>query len=247
MCYDMSFFSNIRLIADYMNIPYNESLPFEPTYHKVAQSFSPWPVLIKESGDYKIHLFEWGLIADYMNSPEKIKEYRNSMANARSEKLLDDKRSVWHRLRKQRCIVFSTGFFEHRDIGTKKKLPYFIKAAHEPLFCFAGLYNYSPLPDPETGEQKGTFTIITQPANSLMAAIHNAGPNNERMPVILTKEKAIEWLNEDLSDASIRDMLEAGYPASEMLAWPVHTIRTRKNDDDSVIAVMEGEFPPLEQ
>jgi putative SOS response-associated peptidase YedK len=59
------------------------------------------------------------------------------MANARSEKLLDDKRSVWHRLRKQRCIVFSTGFFEHRDIGTKKKLPYFIKAAHEPLFCFA--------------------------------------------------------------------------------------------------------------
>ena len=80
-----------------------------------------------------------------------------------------------------------------------------------------------------------------------MAAIHNAGPNNERMPVILTKEKAIEWLNEDLSDASIRDMLEAGYPASEMLAWPVHTIRTRKNDDDSVIAVMEGEFPPLEQ
>lgn len=116
----MSFFSNIRLIADYMNIPYNESLQFEPTYHKVAQSFSPWPVLIKENESYKIHLFEWGLIADYMNSPEKIKEYRNSMANARSEKLLDDKRSVWHRLRHQRCVVFSTGFFEHRDIGTKR-------------------------------------------------------------------------------------------------------------------------------
>ncbi len=243
----MSFFSNIRLIAEYMNIPNNESLLFEPTYHKVAQSFSPWPVLIKENETYKIHLFEWGLIADYMNSPEKIKEYRNSMANARSEKLLDDNRSVWHRLRKQRCVVFSTGFFEHRDIGTKKKLPYFIKPAHEPLFCFAGLYNYSPLPDPETGELKGTFTIITQPANSLMAAIHNAGPNSERMPVILTKEKAMEWLKEDLSDASIREMLEAGYPAREMMAWPVHTIRTRKNDDDSVITVMEGEFPPLEQ
>ncbi len=243
----MSFFSNIRLIADYMNIPLNESLHFEPTYHKVAQSFSPWPVLIKENGSYKIHLFEWGLIADYMNSPEKIKEYRNSMANARSEKLLDDKRSVWHRLRHQRCLVFSTGFFEHRDIGTKKKLPYFIKPAHEPLFCFAGLYNYSPVPDPETGELRGTFTIITQPANSLMAAIHNAGPNSQRMPVILKKEQAMEWLNEELSDTTIREMLEAGYPATEMTAWPVHTIRTRKNDDESVIATIEGEFPPLEK
>lgn len=241
----MSFFSNIRLIADYMNIPLNESLPFEPTYHKVAQSFSPWPVLIKEKGTYKIHLFEWGLIADYMNSPDKIKEYRNSMANARSEKLLDDHRSVWHRLRKQRCVVFSTGFFEHRDIGTKKKLPYFIKSAHEPLFCFAGLYNYSPLPDPETGELKGTFTIITQPANALMAAIHNAGPNSQRMPVILTKEKAMEWLNEELSDASIRAILEAGYPASEMTAWPVNTIRTRKNDDETVIDVLQGDYPAL--
>lgn len=245
MCYDMSFFSNIRLITDYLDLPANTSLRFEPTYHKIAQSFSPWPVMIRENGEYKLCLFEWGLIADYMNSPEKILEYRNSMANARSEKLLDDKRSVWHRIRKQRCLVFSTGFFEHRDIGAKKKLPYFIKPAKEPVFCFAGLYNYSPLPDPETGELKGTFSIITRPANPLLAAIHNAGPNSHRMPAILTREKALQWLQEDLSDDSIRTLLAFEYPEKDLQTWPVNTIRTRKADDENVISPAKGNFPAL--
>jgi putative SOS response-associated peptidase YedK len=126
MCYDMSFFSNIKTIADYLSIKGDSLLSFEPTYHKVAQSFIKWPVVLNE-GEYKIKLFEWGVIADYMNTPEKIKQYRTSMANARSEKILDDKRSVWHRIRHQRCLVFTTGFFEHREVGWKKKLPYFIK------------------------------------------------------------------------------------------------------------------------
>ena len=118
----MSFFSNIKIIADYLSIKGDTVLSFEPTYHKIAQSYSKWPIVINEDGT-KIKLFEWGVIADYMNTPEKIKEYRSSMANARSEKMMDDKRSVWHRIRHQRCLVFTTGFFEHRAIGAKKNYP----------------------------------------------------------------------------------------------------------------------------
>ena len=241
----MSFFSNIKLISDYLNIKPGETLQFESTFHKVAQSFSKWPIVIKEDG-YKISLFEWGVIADYMNTPEKIKDYRNSMANARSEKIIDDKRSVWHRIRKNRCLVFTTGFFEHRDIGAKKKLPYFIKLKNEKVFCFAGLYNYSPIPDPETGEAIGTFTIITKPANELMAKIHNSGPNSHRMPVILSKEKAICWLDENLDDKEIKKILSEEFPADQMDAWPVNTIRTRKADDETVIeALDESSLPAL--
>jgi putative SOS response-associated peptidase YedK len=241
----MSFFSNIKLIADYFNIKTGDEIHFEPTYHKVAQSFSKWPVVINEDG-LKIKLFEWGVIADYMNTPEKIKEYRTSMANARSEKIIADKRSVWHRLRKQRCLVFTTGFFEHRDVGTKKKLPYFIKVRETPVFCFAGLYNYSPLPDPETGEAIGTFTVITRPANFLLEKIHNAGPNSHRMPLILTKELAEEWLKEDLADAAIEKIIQYEFPDTAMEAWPVNTIRTRKEDDESVIQRLDAEaFPAL--
>ncbi len=189
----MSFFSNIKLVSDFLPVK-TDDLHFEPTWHKVAQSFCTWPVVVNEDG-FKLRLFEWGVIADYMNTPEKIKEYRTSMANARSEKILDDKRSVWHRLRQQRCLVLSTGFFEHQDTGGKKKLPYFIHVKGQPIFCFAGLYNYSPLPDPETGELIGTFSIITRAANPLMATIHNGRTNSGRMPLLLPKEKAIQWLD----------------------------------------------------
>lgn len=243
MCYDMSFFSNIKLISDYLDIK-PESLDFAPTYHVVAQSFSKWPVAVNEDG-LKIKLFEWGVIADYMNTPEKIKEYRASMANARSEKIIDDYRSVWHRLRKSRCLVFTTGFFEHRDIGAKKKLPYFIKIKNEPIFCFAGLYNYSPIPDAETGEVIGTFTVITRPANELMGKIHNAGPNSRRMPLILKKEMALHWLDDNLTDNEIGNIINYEFPPGEMEVWPVNTIRTRKQDDESVIEVYRGTYPPL--
>jgi putative SOS response-associated peptidase YedK len=241
MCYDMSFFSNIKLIADYLNLQPGEEISFEPTYHKVAQSFCPWPVVINDGG-YKIKIFEWGLIADYMNTPEKIKDYRTSMANARSEKMIDDKRSVWHRLKKNRCLVFTTGFYEHRDIGAKKKLPYFIKLKGQEIFCLAGLYNYSPIPDPETGEMTGTFSVITREANSLMKTIHNSGPNSGRMPLILDKERALKWLDPDLKEAEIKLIAEYEYPAEQLEAWPVNTIRTRRNDDASFIekVVVEG-------
>ena len=116
----MSFFSNIKLISDYLPVTQSELINFNATYHRVAQSFEDWPIVINEDG-YKLRLFEWGLIADYMNTPEKVKDYRMSMANARSEKLISDKRSVWHRLRRQRCLVFTTGFFGDFDAGVKKK------------------------------------------------------------------------------------------------------------------------------
>ncbi len=238
MCYDMSFFSNIKLVSDYFTLNDTPILDFEPTYHRIAQSFSDWPVMVNEEC-YKLKLFEWGLIADYMNTPEKIKEYRNSMANARSEKIIDDKRSVWHRLRKQRCLVFTTGFFEHHDAGFKKKVPYFIHVKDEPVFCLAGLYNYSPVPDPATGEMKGTFAIVTRPANKLMAKIHNSGANSGRMPLILTKELAMRWLNPALTDQELAEMLRFEFPSEGLTAWPVNTIRTRKEDTDAVIQEMK--------
>ena len=234
MCYDMSFFSNIKQIADYLKIQTVPDIHFTPTWHQVAQTFCRWPVVVNEDG-YKIQLFEWGLIADYMNTPEKIREYRTSMANARSEKIIEDKRSVWHRLRNQRCLVFTTGFFEHHDAGLKKKVPYFIHLKEQPVFCFAGLYNYSPLPDKETGELVGTFSVITRAANPLMAHIHNGGANSSRMPLILTPELAHEWLDASLSDAALAKILAYECPEAEMEAWPVKTIRTRKEDNEEVI------------
>jgi putative SOS response-associated peptidase YedK len=230
----MSFFSNISLIADYLSIKETLSVHFDPTYHRVAQAFGEWPVVINEDG-YKVKLFEWGVIADYMNTPEKIKAYRTSMANARSEKILEDKRSVWHRLRRQRCLVFTTGFFEHYDAGLKKKVPFFIHVKNKPVFCFAGLYNYSPVPDTDTGEMKGTFAVVTRPANQLMSKIHNGGTNSHRMPLILTPNLAVQWLNDSLTDTELENIIAFEFPSEELEAWSVNTIRRSKEDNESII------------
>lgn len=234
----MSFFSNIKTIAEYLDIP-GEPIAFEATYHQVAQSYCLWPVVVNDNG-YSVRLFEWGLIAEYMNTPEKIKEYRSSMANARSEKILNDNRSVWHRIRKQRCLVATTGFFEHKDIGAKKKRPYFIRIKGMSVFFLAGLYHYAPLPDPETGEVRGTFSIVTREGNPLMKELHNSGPNSGRMPLILPVPLAKKWLDPALSDEDMRTLLSYALPPTDMEYWPVHTIRTRKADDATVIEPISG-------
>ena len=163
------------------------------------------------------------------------------MANARSEKILGDERSYWNRIRMNRCIVFTTGFFEHRDVGAKRKVPYFIRIKGCELFPIAGLYNYSPLPDPDTGEMKGTFAVVTRPANELMTIIHNGGINAGRMPLVLTREMAMEWLDPNLSDERLKTILHYELPSQDMEAWPVRSVRSRKEDNELVIEKMAYE------
>lgn len=242
----MSYFSSIKLISEFIKLDDLPVFDFNPTYHQVAQSWHPFPVVLFEDGKTKLKYFEWGVIADYMNTQEKIKQYRSSMANARSEKILTDKRSVWHRIRQQRCLVFTTGFFEHREVGLKKKQPYFIKIKDQEIFCIAGLYNYKPFPDKETGELIGTFAAITRNANDKLNKIHNSGPNQGRMPLILTKESAHQWIQPSLSDDEMRGILDFEFPSSLMVVWPVNTIRTRKEDNEQVIEeIPVSNVPPL--
>jgi len=100
-----------------------------------------------------------------MNTPDLIKKYRIQMANARAENILD-KKSSWYRLRKNNlCLIVMSGFFEHREVkGITNKIPYFINLTNRSHLLVPGFYNFSPLPDVETGEMKGTFAIITRSA-----------------------------------------------------------------------------------
>ena len=242
MCYDMSFFAPVQQINEVIQIDEWPADDFPPTYHQVAQSWHPFPVVFKDENKNKLAYFEWGLIASYMNTPEKIAEYRSSMANARSEKIIGDARSVWHRIRQQRCLVCTTGFFEHRDIGGKKKLPYFIKVKEKEIFFLAGLYNYTT--DTETGEMIGTFTVITRKGNELLKKIHNSGPNGGRMPLMLTEEQANNWISTELSDEGIENILAYEFPETNLEVWPVNTIRKRKEDNRKVIEPIDASVVP---
>lgn len=236
MCHDLSFSaSTVEFISDLLpNAVWDGqvSIDFSTTSHVLSMSNRKCLVVYSRQGQQFINVFEWGLVADYMNTPEKIKQYRIQMANARSEKVFD-KKSAWYRLRHQRCLIAVDGFFEHREIkGWKNKVPYFIKLANRSHLFMLGFYNYSPIPDVETGELKGTFTILTRIANTVMQQIHNHGPNKHRMPVLLQPEGAVKWINEELTDEELKEMLDYEIPAEELEYWPVFSIRTTKPRPD---------------
>lgn len=248
MCYDLSFSANIESIYDYL--PELQSagqldFDFTPTYHKIAQSYPKWPVVINDAGQLKLRRFEWGVIPAYMKTPEEVKKGRKWMVNARSEKILD-KKAFWSKIRASRCLVPATGFFEHREIsGWEKKVPYYIKVKDRPMFFIAGLYSYpTHLPNPETGEVTGTFTLITRNANEIMGKIHNSGDNAGRMPLILAPELEKEWLNPSLTDIDIQRILNYELPADWLEYWPVNSVRRAKPDDENVIARAEPEGLP---
>lgn len=124
-----------------------------------------------------------------MNTPEKIKKSRSFMCNIRSEKVIDDKSSYWHRIRSKRCLMPVGAIMEHREVkGWKNKVPYYIQLKERDMFCLPALYHYpSHKADVETGEITGTFAPITRAANSVMRLIHNGGENAFRMPLSFQK------------------------------------------------------------
>jgi len=80
-------------------------------------------------------------------------------------------------------------------------------------------------------------TIITMPANPLMAQIHNA-PGKQRMPAILPATALDAWLGGTPAEALAA---LAPYPADLMVAWPVSVrVNSPRNNDPSLVEALAG-------
>ena len=240
MCLDISFYSALDLIDQHFpELTHDGEINFDLALgeHFMALGHGRWPTIIFQDGKYHRKYFEWGIIAEYMDTPEKIKAMRKSMVNARSEKILEDKRSFWHRIRKTRCLVPVTGIYEHREIaGWKNKVPYHISLKGRDMFSLPGLYHYNTkMPsDPETGEMRGMFTLITRAANGVMRQIHNGGPNAHRMPLFLPEDLERQWLDPNLGDEGIAKILGYEMPSDQIVYDPVFSIRGRSPRPDGM-------------
>jgi len=89
---------------------------------------------------------------------------------------------------------------------------------------------YSEWTDKESGEILNTFSIVTTPANKLMAHIHNT---KKRMPFILTKEKEKEWLNSSLSQNQITEMIKP-FDDELLKAYTVSRLVSSLKDDSNI-------------
>jgi putative SOS response-associated peptidase YedK len=162
-----------------------------------------------------IELSRWGLVPAWSKGgPQR----GPLMINARSESAFD-KPSFRFSIRQQRCLVPADGFFEWKhssevaelgglfgeESSPKKptKQPLHITFG-EGLFAFAGIYDFNK----EVGL---SYTILTCEPNELLASIH------DRMPVIVAREDYGRWLDPDLSEGGVRQMMA---PAdSEKMAY----------------------------
>ena len=252
MCHDLSFTaSTVEFITDILPdiiLDGQLSIDFCTTSHVLSMSNRKCLCISSRDGKPHINEFAWGLIADYMNTPELIKKYRLQMANARMENILE-KKSAWYRLRKNRCLVAVNGIYEHRQVqGWKNKVPYFIKLKDSSHVLLPAFYNYSPLADKETGEMTGTFSIITRPANELMQKIHNHGINKHRMPALMQPAQAMAWIDENNTDEDLQRILQYQIPSEELQAWPVYMIRTtaaRPDEQEKFVEFAYDNLPGL--
>ena len=174
-------------------------------------------------------LMRWGLV------PHWARDIRlgAKLNNARSE-TLTDKPSFRQALRRRRCILPASGFYEWQAAagadGKPAKQPWYICPTGQPLFAFAGLFEAWRVPPAADGESNAapdmrstpggdwllSCCIVTADANPLMAPIH------DRMPLILPPEAWAAWLARDQTDpAALAPLLQAMPDANAMQAWPV--------------------------
>lgn len=200
MCFSSSSTSkNTELAKKYgKKIPAN--MDETPIYFASGFSFPSFRIVTKED---VLQTMNWGLIPSWFKDSD-YKEIASMTLNARVE-TVDEKASYRHLIHRQECIVPFTGFYEWQT-KDKQKIPYFVYPADGNIMSVAGLFDNWQ--DPLSGIIKQTFTIITCPANDLMAEIHNS---KKRMPVLLKQDQENDWLNGKLDIESISIPVDSSF------------------------------------
>jgi len=178
------------------------------------------PIVISGSGN-KAVMMTWGLVPFWA----KDAKIGNRLINARAE-TVSTKPAFRTSLKKKRCLVPATGFYEWRRMK-EGKIPYFVHMKDDSFFAFAGLYDRWT-----DSEGKGlfTFTIITTKANPLMEKIH------DRMPVILKSSDENLWLGKEPLNEADRTRLLVPYPSRPLEAFEVSTeVNSPVNDSEGLI------------
>jgi len=188
--------------------------PFAPRWNVAPQSAVP-VVYETRDGERIAENFRWGLVPHWAADPS----VGARMNNARAEGL-GDKPSFRQAVRKRRCLIPASGFYEWQarvgPEGKPFKQPYYISPDGAPLFAFAGLFEaWRPRDAADDVPWLLTCCIVTIAPNPLMAAIH------DRMPVILEPQDWPAWLSRSDTEPAHWAPLLRTHPDAGMRAWPV--------------------------
>jgi putative SOS response-associated peptidase YedK len=169
-----------------------------------------------DSGKPEYAMLHWGLIPFW----SKTSKTKFPLNNARVEGI-ETKSSFREPIKKRRCIVPASGFYEWLRTG-KQKTPYFIRRTDGGYMAMAGVWDHWK---GEDGEVIESCSIITTEANKLMQGIH------DRMPVILDKNELSTWLNPALDLKSVLALLMP-CPDEWIESYPVGSKVNSVNNND---------------
>ncbi len=237
MCYNISAKKQPQELEKRFQAVVAEGEEIEPHYYLNGFNHPKTPV-ISSIEPTKIRNYHWGLIPPFCKTDKDAKEMRIKTLNAKSETIFalpSFRNSIKHK----RCLILVDGFYEWRTIG-KQKYPYFIHSKNNEPFAFGGIYN--DWVNKDTGEIINTFSIITTEANPLLAKIHNV---KLRMPLILPKEVEKDWLNMNLIEKEIQELMKP-LEETQLDAHTISKLITNRNENPDKAEIQRHiDYPEL--
>lgn len=164
-------------------------------------------VVVQRDDRRAVVRYRWGLIPGWSDDPR----IASRTFNARAETVATNP-TFRDAFRRRRCLVPVDGFYEWVRDGATRQPMHIHDPSGAPL-ALAGLWTGRQ--DPESGEWRRTFTIVTTTPNQFMSTIHN------RMPVIVPRDAWSRWLDPRPAEpGELRALLEPS-DAWQLDAYPV--------------------------
>jgi putative SOS response-associated peptidase YedK len=225
MCGRISFFLTREEIAFWLMA--DPGAIFENRYNLAP---TQWVHVIRRgahNGTRELFPLKWGLVPAWSNDMS----IGAKMNNARAETVYE-KNSFRNAIRRRRCIVPVSGFYEWRRAG-KSKQAYHIHRKDNKLLALAGIWEENGAV-PEGPIQ--TFSILTTTANATMSPIH------DRMPVFIEHQDVDHWLDAKVED--VKEMLIPS-PSELIVADPVSDfVNKAGNEGPQCVAPVVPEEKP---
>ncbi len=127
-------------------------------------------------------LVRWGFVPSWATDVRPGKP----LINARAETVAE-KPSFKNAIRRRRCLVPASGFYEWQGDVPGRKQAYYVPRADGGLMALAGIWEHWMGAD---GSELESMAIITTEANEALKPIHH------RMPVVIEREDFARWLDE---------------------------------------------------
>jgi putative SOS response-associated peptidase YedK len=193
--------------------------PLAPRYN-IAPT-QPITAVIAPRGPRTLTHFYWGLVPSWA----KDISMAGRMINARAETAAE-KPSFRNALRRRRCLVPMSGFYEWQKIDGRKQ-PHYIQVAGQAIFAVAGLWEIWESPE---GDTLQSCALLTTAANDLMAPLH------DRMPVIIAPADYGTWLDTAAPLPAVEALLRS-YPSAAMTHRPVSPyVSNARNEGPACLA-----------